>query len=158
MEDGRRIIDDPSTVHRFARMSPPPLDRILETALDVDDLPAARRFYVDVLGGTVMLDTERLVALSINSQSVLLLFQRGSTTTPFETPGGVVPPHGTYGAQHVAFAISAEALNAWRAHLVHMGVAIESEVRWERGGVSLYLRDPDGHNVELVTPGLWPVY
>ena len=39
-----------------------------------------------------------------------------------------------------------------------LGIAIESRVTWERGGVSLYFRDPDGRSVELATPGLWPSY
>lgn len=26
------------------------------------------------------------------------------------------------------------------------------------GGESVYVRDPDGHSVELVTPGLWAIY
>ena len=76
----------------------------------------------------------------------------------FPTAGGIVPPHGASGVQHVAFAIAAETLNAWRAHLVHQGVSIESEVQWERGGVSLYVRDPDGHSIEFATPGLWANY
>lgn len=138
--------------------SPPPLTRVLETALYVDDLAAARRFYVDTLGGVVLLDTPRLLALSVNAPSILLLFQRGATTEPLPTPGGLVPSHGATGIQHIAFAIEAASLNAWRAHLVHQGVAIESEVRWERGGISLYVRDPDGHSIEFVTPGLWASY
>ena len=113
---------------------------------------------MDVLGGTVMLDTPRLVALAIGAQSVLLLFRRGATDAPLPTGGGVVPPHGAHGAQHVAFAIAADELEPWRAHLEARGVAIESRVRWPRGGESLYVRDPDGHSVELVTPGLWPIY
>lgn len=137
---------------------PPPLERVLETALYVDDLAAARRFYVGVLGGAVLLDTARLLALSINAPSVLLLFQRGATALPLATPGGLVPAHGASGAQHLAFAIRPEALDAWRSHLVREGIAIESEVRWERGGVSLYVRDPDGHSVEFATPGLWATY
>jgi catechol 2,3-dioxygenase-like lactoylglutathione lyase family enzyme len=38
------------------------------------------------------------------------------------------------------------------------GVAIESETHWARGGRSLYFRDPEGHLLELVTPGIWPNY
>ncbi len=26
------------------------------------------------------------------------------------------------------------------------------------GGTSLYFRDPDGHLLELVTPGIWSIY
>ena len=136
----------------------PPLARVLETALYVDDLARARAFYVDVLGASVLLDSSRLVALAVGGQSVLLLFQRGATHDPLPTPGGVVPPHGGEGAQHLAFAVAPEALASWRQHLASSGVALESEVVWPRGGTSLYLRDPDGPSVELVTPELWPIY
>ena len=136
----------------------PALRRVLETALYVEDLAAARAFYVDTLGARVLLDTQRLLALDVSGASVLLLFQRGATSEPLPTPGGVVPPHGASGSQHVAFAIDADALDAWREHLVASGVVIESEVRWPRGGTSLYVRDPAGHSVEFVTPGLWKTY
>ena len=139
-------------------LTAPPLARLLETALYVDDLARARGFYVDMLGARVLLDSARLVALDVAGVSVLLLFQRGATLEPLPTPGGVVPPHGAHGVQHLAFAIAADALDAWRTHLARSGVAIESEVRWPRGGTSLYIRDPDGHSVELVTPGLWATY
>ena len=131
---------------------------MLESALYVDDMTRTRRFYVDVLGARVLLDTARLLALDVGRVSVLLLFQRGATGEPLPTPGGIVPPHGGTGVQHLAFAIEADALDAWRAHLVASGVPIESEVRWPRGGTSLYVRDPDGHSIELVTPGLWATY
>jgi hypothetical protein len=36
-----------------------------------------------------------------------------------------------------------------------LGVAIEQEVDWPRGGKSLYFRDPAGNSVELLTPGVW---
>ena len=142
----------------MGQASIPQLDRLVETALYVDDLARSRRFYVDVLGCVPLLDSARLLALSVSGASVLLLFQRGATLEPFPTPGGVVPPHGATGVQHVAFAVRADAVDAWLARLAEHGVAIESRVRWQRGGESVYVRDPDGHSVELITPGLWAIY
>ena len=138
--------------------APPPLARVLESALYVDDLPAARDFYRGVLGGRVLLESPRLVALDIARTSVLLLFQRGATETPQETPGGIVPPHGARGVQHLAFATARALLGDWETHLREHGVGIESRVRWPRGGESLYFRDPDGHSIEILTPGLWETY
>ena len=136
----------------------PPLGRIVETAVYVRDLERARGFYVGLLGARVLLDTPRLLALAVDDASVLLLFHRGATLAPLETPGGTVPPHGGEGAQHLAFAIAQADLARWERYLELAGIAIESRVRWPRGGESLYLRDPDGHSVELITPGLWAVY
>jgi catechol 2,3-dioxygenase-like lactoylglutathione lyase family enzyme len=59
---------------------------------------------------------------------------------------------------HVAFAVDLAELESWESALTERGVAVESRVRWERGGRSLYVRDPDGHSVELVTPGTWANY
>ena len=58
----------------------------------------------------------------------------------------------------MAFSIAADALAEWEARLSEAGVAIESRVKWPRGGESIYFRDPDGHVLELATPGLWPGY
>ena len=38
------------------------------------------------------------------------------------------------------------------------GIAIEGRTDWSRGGHSIYFRDPDGHLLELATPGLWTIY
>ena len=137
---------------------PPPLARILESALYVDDLHVARDFYREVLGGRVMLESPRLVAMDIAGTSVLLLFLRGATETAQMASGGVVPPHGARGAQHLAFAIARDALADWESQLRKHHIEIESRVRWPRGGESLYFRDPDGHSIELLTPGLWETY
>jgi catechol 2,3-dioxygenase-like lactoylglutathione lyase family enzyme len=59
---------------------------------------------------------------------------------------------------HFAFGVPAEELALWEERLESMGIAIESRVHWERGGESLYFRDPDNHLVELATPGTWPNY
>jgi catechol 2,3-dioxygenase-like lactoylglutathione lyase family enzyme len=58
----------------------------------------------------------------------------------------------------VGFAIAAADYEAWRARLEACGVKIESEAKWERGGRSLYFRDPDGNLAELITPGIWRNY
>lgn len=135
-----------------------PLERIVETALYVDDIPRSRAFYVDALGCEVLLDTQRLLALSVGGTSVLLLFRRGATSVPLETSGGTVPPHGGAGVQHIAFAIPREAVDGWVGQLDQNGIEIESRVQWQGGGESIYVRDPDGHSVELITPGLWTIY
>lgn len=136
----------------------PRLDRIVETALYCDDLPRSRAFYVDILGCEPLLESARLLALSAGGQSVLLLFQRGATNEPLPTEGGIVPPHGGLGIQHIAFAVRPETLDSWAKRLEAHGIEIESRVRWKRGGHSVYVRDPDGHSIELITPGLWAIY
>ena len=139
--------------------SAPPLDRVVETALYANDLARSRSFYVDMLGCGVLLDSARLLGLSVGGVSVLLIFQRGATNDPLPTPGGVVPPHGGTGIQHIAFAVpDRQALDKWAAHVKQHGVEIESRVRWPRGGESVYIRDPDGHSIEFITPGLWAIY
>lgn len=136
----------------------PPLGGVLETALYVDDMDRARRFYEGVLGLTPMVEDARLVAYPMGEGSVLLLFKRGSTLNPVTLPGGVLPPHDGSGPLHAAFAIAAGDLDAWAGRLEAGDLPIESRIDWPRGGKSLYFRDPDGHLLELVTPGVWANY
>jgi catechol 2,3-dioxygenase-like lactoylglutathione lyase family enzyme len=138
-------------------VSAPKLNRILETALYVADVERSRSFYERVLGLTSFLSNSRMCALSAGP-SVLLLFLRGATTEWVDLPGGRLPPHDGSGTSHFAFAIDADTLPAWKQHLADHGVPITSEVHWDRGGTSIYFDDPDGHVVELATPGVWPVY
>ena len=117
----------------------------------------AREFYQTLLGFEVMAGDDRFCAFRVE-KSVLLLFKESGTEGPVRLPGGVVPPHATQGAGHFALAIGADDLDHWRARLWEQGVVIESEMRWERGGTSLYFRDPDNNLVELATPGVWANY
>jgi len=131
--------------------------RILETVLYCDDPARTASFYQTLLGATPMLTGDRLIALEAGEGTVLLLFRRGNTG-PLETAGGLVPGHDGGGPVHLAFAIDTDTVAAWEARLAELGIAIESRVRWERGGLSLYFRDPENRSVELATPGLWPSY
>ncbi len=131
---------------------------IIETALYVADLDRATGFYRDVLGLEVMSRDERFTALSVDGRQVLLLFKRGASLQPMSFPGGTIPPHDGSGPLHVGFSIPASDLPAWEQRLAEHGVTVESRVKWERGGTSLYFRDPDAHAVELLTPGVWAIY
>ena len=135
----------------------PAVLRVLESALYVDDLDRAAAFFRDVMGLEPMVEAPgRLVAMNAGGATVLLLFHRGSTSAGLESAGGWIPPHDGAGPVHMAFAIDDVA--AWEAHLAGHGVAIESRVNWDRGGTSLYFRDPDGHSIELATRGTWPTW
>jgi catechol 2,3-dioxygenase-like lactoylglutathione lyase family enzyme len=135
---------------------PPPIDRLLETALYVDDMARSATFFRDVLGLQPMLDTERLIAFDAGRQGVLLVFARGQSVEDMPSDRGVVPGHDGKGPLHMAFAIPEAEYDPWKMHLAHAGVMLRGEVRWPRGGRSLYFEDPDGHVLELATPGLWP--
>lgn len=138
---------------------PPPVDGIVESILYVDDLPRAVAFYRDELGFNPMIgDPARFQSFDVGGRQVLLLFKRGGTLAPTHVPGGVIPPHDGTGPHHIGFAVTEAAYDQWLKRLPARGIPIESETAWERGGRSLYFRDPDGHLLELITPGIWPNY
>src|SRR5262252_9275196 len=132
----------------------PALNGVLETALYVDDVARARAFYEGVLGLSPIYQDTRLTAYAVGGRSVLLLFRRGASVETVHMPGGTIPPHDGSGPLHVAFAIGADELTEWEDRLRGHDVAIEGRTDWRRGGRSIYFRDPDGHLLELATPGL----
>ncbi|MEH3046240.1 VOC family protein [Sphingomonas adhaesiva] len=136
-------------------MTAPRITGLLESAIYVDDMARACAFYRDVLELAEMLVTPRLTAFDAGAGGVLLVFARGQSRDDMPGAGGTIPGHDGAGPLHLAFGIPADAAPAWRARLDAAGVAIRSEVTWPRGGISLYVDDPDGHVVELATPGLW---
>jgi catechol 2,3-dioxygenase-like lactoylglutathione lyase family enzyme len=136
----------------------PKLDGILETAIHAADMERARAFYEDTLGLEPIYADERLSAYAVAGHDVLLVFKKGATGKTVNLPSGTIPGHGGDGQLHVAFAIGKDELDRWEKHLAERGVAIEGRNDWSRGGRSIYFRDPDGHLLELATPGLWSVY
>jgi catechol-2,3-dioxygenase len=134
----------------------PRVSHILETSLYVEDLDRSRRFYERIFNFVIMFEDERMCAMEVPGEQVLLLFRHGMTDQPAPAPDGMIPPHHGRGALHLAFAIPFGELAAWEQHLARHDVALESRLAWPQGGVSLYFRDPDGHSLEVATPGLWP--
>jgi catechol 2,3-dioxygenase-like lactoylglutathione lyase family enzyme len=134
----------------------PRVSQILETSLYVEDLERSRRFYERLFGFTAFFQDGRMCAMEVPGEQVLLLFRHGMTDQAAPGPDGMIPPHHGRGALHLAFAIPFGELTAWREHLSCQNVALESTLHWPGGGTSLYFRDPDGHSLEVATPGLWP--
>ena len=134
----------------------PRVSQILETSLYVDDLERSRSFYEIVFGFVTIFHDARMCAMEVPGEQVLLLFRHGMTNEPAPGPSGFIPPHHGRGALHLAFAIPLRELGAWEEHLVQWDITIESRLSWPSGGTSLYFRDPDGHSLEVATPGLWP--
>jgi catechol 2,3-dioxygenase-like lactoylglutathione lyase family enzyme len=127
------------------------IEAVVETGIYVDDLDQAELFYRDVLGLPVIgKEIGRHVFFQVGQRSVLLAFQPAATLR-----GEVLPPHGTRGPGHFALGISPDDFDTWRDRLAAQRVVIEKEMRWPRGGRSLYFRDPAGNSVELITPGCW---
>ncbi|MCJ8284393.1 VOC family protein [Halomonas sp.] len=137
----------------------PRLRSVLETALYVADMARARAFFEEVMGLEPFNADHRFTAYQVGP-SVLLLFLEGETLETVVLPDdmGTIPPHDGRGWVHMALAIDREELGAWETRLGAHGVEIEGRTHWPKGGESLYFRDPDGHLLELATPGIWPNY
>jgi len=130
----------------------PKTEGILESSLYVDDVARSARFYEKIFGFRVISNFGgRGCAMEAGPRQVLLLFLKTGSRA-------IETPHHGDGELHVAFAIRAEELAAWEGWLVENGIALEEKRAWERGGQSIYFRDPDRHLIEIATPGVWSIY
>jgi len=129
----------------------PEVNGLLETALYVDDLQRSKAFYQTLFGFTPVLEADRIIALAVKEGQVLLLFKKRASL-------GLITPHDGDGQLHLAFAIGLDDLEKWRNRLHDCGIPIENDQTWDLGGQSLFFRDPDGHLVEVGTPGIWANY
>jgi glyoxylase I family protein len=102
--------------------------RLVEAGVNHDD-PDARHFWFGDAAGSA-----------------------GTLVSFLEYPAMEAGKVGTGSTHHVAFAVGSSAeLDAWRDHLRSRDVQCTDV--FERGGLrSIYLRDPDGHIVEIATP------
>src|SRR5580658_6582598 len=131
----------------------PHVNGILETSLYVESAARLAEFYHRVFGfeplecGEPLNDETRLCPMRAGDRSVLLLFKRGAT-----------PDTAASGAIHIAFGIARSDLTIWERWLGEQGISIEVRKTWKYGGEALYFRDPDGHLLEVVTPGVWSIY
>ncbi|KAK2612606.1 hypothetical protein QQS21_001378 [Conoideocrella luteorostrata] len=143
---------------------PPKLGQIVESILYTSDVPSLAKWYKDIMGITPFQETTRSAGFHLPNDTILLLFDRSQTTEDKVLSGpssGVIPKHGaeTGLGQHMAFACSgADELAEWEEHFTAKGVEIIAKMEWELGGKSVYVKDWEGHVIEIMTRGVWPVY
>lgn len=126
---------------------------VAEAVLYVSDLARAQAFYAEVLGLPVTaVFGDESCFLQTGPHSTLILFAYDK----LQGRVSVIPSHGAKGPGHVAFAIPAEEMDAWRQRLLAHGVEIEHEQEWSRGTHSIYFRDPDQNSLELIDGRHYP--
>jgi catechol 2,3-dioxygenase-like lactoylglutathione lyase family enzyme len=125
--------------------------KILETILYAENMEAAYDFYTRILGlEEIAYNPERSIFLKCDN-GVLIVFKASKTMIP----DAGVPPHGTTGIGHMAFAATDAELEVWKIKLPELGVPIVQEIVWQNGAISIYFRDPGGNVLEFATPRLW---
>ena len=126
---------------------------VYETVLYSSDVPETARFYAALPGARLLGEPgDSSAALRLDDGGVLLIFDPRHASKP----GRGVPSHGATGPGHVAFLVEDGTLDAFAAELRSRGLEIEREITWDRGGRSLYVRDPAGNSVEFVEGEAWP--
>lgn len=128
---------------------------LAEVALYVADLERAAEFYATIIGLPPTAVFDDAVFLQTGPNSTLILFQ----IDKLEKRVSIIPGHGARGQGHVALAIPAEEMDAWRQRLQEHDVAIEHEQDWPLGTHSIYFRDLDQNSIELIEdthyPSIW---
>lgn len=119
------------------------VERLAHVVLNVRDLRASKAFYMTVLGLKVANENPArgMVFLSNGTDHhQLALFERATGPAPDATQPGLI---------HMAWRLAdLDALRAAYRELKAAGIDIESTIRHAMTN-SLYVRDPDGHLVEL---------
>jgi catechol-2,3-dioxygenase len=132
------------------------INKVVETCIYSSDLKSMKKFYVGILGLSVIQEEgDKLIFLKAG-KSMLLIFDPLRTSInndKLPTHGAMTPPSSI----HFAMEIEEQEYQPCKELLVRNGITIEKEVIWNSKTKSLYFRDPAGNLVELITPGGWPV-
>ena len=132
-----------------------PIAAVLETALYVDDLDAAERFYGGVLGLEKISRAGNRHVFFRCGHGVLLIFNPDETEKPAPEGALPVPGHGARGQGHVCFRLKGDDFASLLDRLQSNGVATESDFCWPNGARSVYFRDPAGNSLECAEGALW---
>jgi len=131
---------------------------ILEAALYVTDLEKAEEFYGGVLGLERIAKIDGRHVFFRCGDGVVLLFNAEATRVPPAPDARLpVPPHGATGPGHLCFRGTEEEIARWKERLEGLGVEIEADFEWPKGGRSIYFRDPSGNSIEFANPAIWGI-
>jgi catechol 2,3-dioxygenase-like lactoylglutathione lyase family enzyme len=112
-------------------------------ALLVGDVARSCDFYQNVLG---------LAPMARPAFDFPGAWFRLGTVQELHLIGGTPPPSSaTNQPRGNHFALRVEDLEAWRRHLQPLGLIVRGPVRRPDGAMQIFVRDPDGHLVELFT-------
>jgi catechol 2,3-dioxygenase-like lactoylglutathione lyase family enzyme len=131
-------------------------------ALNVRDLPAMKRFYVELLGFAVEWEPDPDNVYLSSGIDNLALHRSTSLTTGRSAGAGHTgpPPHdvgaaprvGPAALDHLGLIVrEADDVDRWAVFLEGNGVAMSAKPRTHRDGArSCYFRDPDGNGVQII--------
>jgi catechol 2,3-dioxygenase-like lactoylglutathione lyase family enzyme len=125
---------------------------IKETCIYIRDIDETKKFYEGRLGLSVYGIVEGSHIFFRAGNSMLLCFIKGAAAQQNN-----LPPHDASGQIHFALEVETGNYEICKRELISKGVSIEHEHNWGNSIKSFYFRDPDGHLVEVVEPGLWEV-
>ena len=132
------------------------INKVVETCIYSSDLESMKKFYVGILGLSVIQEEEDKLIFLKAGKSVLLIFDPLRTSInndKLPTHGAMTPPSSI----HFAMEIEEQEYQPCKELLARNGIVIEKEIKWNSNTKSLYFRDPSGNLVELITRGGWPV-
>ncbi len=122
-------------------------------ALNVRDLPAMRRFYVDLLGFAVEWEPDSdniYLSSGVDNLALHRSPEDGHAGLP---PRAVGDQRAGPGAlDHLGLIVrSADDVDRWAAFLEGNGVTLSAKPKTHRDGArSCYFRDPDGNSVQII--------
>ena len=140
----------------------PRLRGVDHVTIAVTDLAVARRFYCDLLGGTLMMTIDDAALARYGRPPApnggegshhLSVYLGGATRVDlFLQHAGQPAP--AIGHPHYAFQVSPGELLGWRARLLAAGVRLDGPLRLgPPGQASIYFNDPFGNHLELTCLG-----
>jgi catechol 2,3-dioxygenase-like lactoylglutathione lyase family enzyme len=115
-------------------------------ALNVRDLPAMKRFYVELLGFAVEWEPDPDNIYLSSGIDNLALHRSTSLTT------GRSAERGPAALDHLGLIVrEADDVDRWAAFLEGNGVAMSAKPKTHRDGArSCYFKDPDGNSVQII--------